>query len=87
MKMSTKLWARFQSHGYPNATVTVNDTIRVIIGEYIKWLATVKMGTRITIVMTRSEAELEKGRGETIGEDILSEFAHLLTDSEEEEPA
>lgn len=80
MKMSTILWAKFESVGYPTLTIKLQGSNRVICAEFIKWLTTVKMGSQLRITMTRSEAELESGRGAMIPNDILSEFEGLLSE-------
>lgn len=80
MKMTTVLWAKFESVGYPKLTQKLQGTNTAIAKAFILWLANVKMGSQLRITMTRSESELELGRGvNMISNDILSEFEDALS--------
>lgn len=58
MKLTTEVWAKFESKGKPADTLKINGTTREIIEKLIPWLAKIYMGSYIRITIARDEYDL-----------------------------
>lgn len=99
MKMSTRVWARFESVGKPLSTwMTPENGMEVgkAMLELARWMQGVYMGSHIRITFARSLEELEAAtqgkRTSQVNEDMLSQLESLISQEtldfeEDPEPA
>lgn len=61
MRKTTRVWAKFNSVGYPDSGEIHNGDVAEIVRKLALWMLNVKMGSRLDIIIARSESELVTG--------------------------
>lgn len=89
MKLSTHLWAKFESKGYPAKTIVVNGTISTILKDFIAWLTEEGLFLNSAIVLTMGKTEESvsiKRRGQSSADEdaMMAELAALIGDDSDE---
>lgn len=82
MRLTTKMYAKFESVGKPSHTVRLDEsTMQEIILEFAKWIPTIHMGSHLRIIVGRSPHEVDfhsgsihrNNSGTQINEDMLAQ--------------
>lgn len=63
MKLTTKVFARFESKGLPESTVDFEGTVREFMVAVAKWTLETQMGSHMQIIMCRNADDLNKRTG------------------------
>lgn len=86
MKLSTKIWAKFESKGKPESTKIINGQLGQVIRDLTQWLWEVRMGHRIVITLGRTEADVSDSTGKASLLNDLDELFSQLESGEGEQP-
>ena len=80
MRFDDKLkWAKFESKGYPNDTVTVHATPKEIMFRLLKWMQDTRINKRMVIVISVDEEGLNtKLNGGETKMDLSAELEALF---------
>lgn len=84
MRLTTEVWAKFESKGRPNETRVVNNQVGLVAKELLGWLVEVPMGHYIRVTIARTESELEQhsqmgGKSkDQIRDSLLGDFEKAL---------
>ena len=79
MRLSSEVWAKFESKGKPEFNHTMHGALGIVMKEALKWAFHSYMGHYMKITLARTEAELNNAtshRGATLAERTaaLAEF-------------
>lgn len=87
MRLTTRVWAKFESKGRPAETITVGpEQVGIIARRLVGWLVDTSMGHCLKITIARSEDELERltrtGQSHMpgAGEELLANFEAALSE-------
>jgi uncharacterized protein YegP (UPF0339 family) len=84
MKPETKVWLKCESIGRPADTLVTNCTAREAMKALAQWILTTYMGSKIRIIMARSEAELADDRRSAAHNDVMADLESILGPEAEE---
>lgn len=95
MRLTTEVWARFESKGRPSATLTLNKQLGFVAKDFVPWLLEHAMGHYIKVTIARSKDELERWSrdiqaGKESQDALLNDFNSALADlgfGDEESPS
>lgn len=79
MKLTTRVWAKFEAKGYPGKTQVINDVVSRVILEFAKWISSegVYLNGNISVRIAKTETELYPA-GKQADEDMQSELEAIL---------
>lgn len=86
MKPETKVWMRCESIGRPADTLVVNDSAREAMKALATWLMSVYMGSKIRVIIARTEAELGDDRRSAAQNDVMQDLESILGPEPTQEP-
>lgn len=80
MKESTIVWAKFESKGYPDKTMTMQGTTKEIAIAWFKWTleSGVYLASRMIMTIARTEAELDATSNQAAADDLSDELDAIL---------
>jgi hypothetical protein len=78
MKPETKVWLKCESIGRPADTFVMQCSAREAVKVLASWLMGVYMGSKIRILMARTEAELCDDRRSAANQDVMRDLESIL---------
>jgi hypothetical protein len=84
MRLTTEVWAKFESKGKPDSTLVVNKEIGFVARDFLKWLTEVTMGHNIRVTIARTKHEMErltqsgKSGSQDMHDSLLGDFEKAL---------
>lgn len=78
MKPETKVWLKCESIGRPSDTLITLCTVREAIKVQANWLLGVYMGSKIRVLIARTEAELSDDRRSAANQDVMQDLESIL---------
>lgn len=82
MKLTTEVWAKFESKGYPEKTIIINGTMNHVVLEFAKWIREpgVYLVSKMSCTIAKTEDELHEDRKRrlNVDSDFESEMNRIL---------
>jgi hypothetical protein len=82
MRLTTEVWAKFESKGRPGDTKVIHDQIGLVARQLLSWLVDTAMGHCLRITVARTQDELERLTRPGGGREASERSAELLGDFE-----